>query len=45
MAGKGRNYRIESEIEKSREESNWKKEIDLGKQLKEKFPDSGKLLQ
>ncbi|XP_054272006.1 tetratricopeptide repeat protein 7B isoform X2 [Macrosteles quadrilineatus] len=37
MAGKGRNsVRIETEIEKSREESNWKKVIELAEQLKSK---------
>ncbi|PSN31945.1 Tetratricopeptide repeat protein 7B [Blattella germanica] len=40
MAGKSRNYRIESEIEKSREESNWKKVIDLAEQLKLRSPNS-----
>ncbi|RZF46936.1 hypothetical protein LSTR_LSTR011767 [Laodelphax striatellus] len=35
MAGKGRNaVRIETEIEKSREESNWKRVIELAEQLK-----------
>ncbi|XP_046670880.1 LOW QUALITY PROTEIN: tetratricopeptide repeat protein 7B-like [Homalodisca vitripennis] len=35
MAGKGRNaVRIETEIEKSREESNWKRVIELADQLK-----------
>jgi hypothetical protein len=45
MAGKGRNYRIESEIEKSREESNWRKVIDLAEQLKLRSPNSGELQQ
>ncbi|KAJ9596857.1 hypothetical protein L9F63_012113, partial [Diploptera punctata] len=40
MAGKSRSYRIESEIEKSREESNWKKVIDLAEQLKLRSPNS-----
>lgn len=44
MAGKGRSYRIETEIEKSREESNWKKVIDLAEQLKVRSPDSGECL-
>jgi hypothetical protein len=45
MAGKGRSYRIETEIERSREESNWKRVIDLAEQLKSRSPDFGKLLQ
>ncbi|XP_069687732.1 tetratricopeptide repeat protein 7B-like isoform X2 [Periplaneta americana] len=40
MAGKGRSFRIETEIEKSREESNWKKVIDLAEQLKLRSPNS-----
>lgn len=37
MAGKGRNaIRIETDIEKSREESNWKRVIELAEQLKAK---------
>ncbi|PNF19557.1 hypothetical protein B7P43_G18242, partial [Cryptotermes secundus] len=39
MAGKGRSYRLETEIEKSREESNWKRVIDLAEQLKSRAPD------
>jgi hypothetical protein len=45
MAGKGKSCRIEVEIEKSREESNWKRVIDLAEQLKSRTPDFGKLLQ
>ncbi|XP_021924008.1 tetratricopeptide repeat protein 7B isoform X2 [Zootermopsis nevadensis] len=40
MAGKSRSFRIETEIEKSREESNWKKVIDLAEQLKLRSPNS-----
>lgn len=43
MAGKSRSFRIETEIEKSREESNWKKVIDLAEQLKLRSPNSGEL--
>lgn len=44
MAGKGRNaVRIETEIEKSREESNWKRVIELADQLKSKNAAQGKL--
>ncbi|XP_063224947.1 tetratricopeptide repeat protein 7B [Bacillus rossius redtenbacheri] len=39
MTSKGRN-RIESDIEKSREESNWKRVIDLAEQLKLRSPSS-----
>lgn len=42
MAGKGKgNVRIENEIEKSREESDWKKLIDLAEQLKARSPNHG----
>lgn len=35
MAGKGRNsMKIETEIEKSREESNWKRVMELAEQLR-----------
>ena len=44
MAGRGRSYRIETEIEKSREESNWKKVVDLAEHLKLRSPDSGEFL-
>ncbi|XP_068086274.1 tetratricopeptide repeat protein 7B isoform X4 [Anabrus simplex] len=41
MTGKGRSWvRIETEIEKSREESNWKRVIDLAEQLKTRSPNS-----
>lgn len=43
MAGKGRNaIRIETDIEKSREESNWKRVIELAEQLKAKSANQGK---
>jgi len=45
MAGRGRSFRIETEIEKSREESNWKKVVDLAEQLKLRSPDSGEFLE
>jgi hypothetical protein len=45
MAGRGRSYRIETEIEKGREESNWKKVVDLAEQLKSRSPDFGEFLQ
>lgn len=45
MAGRGRSYRIEIEIEKSREESNWKKVVDLAEQLKLRSPDCGEFLE
>jgi hypothetical protein len=35
--------RIEVDIEKSREESNWLKVIELAEQLKEKSPEFGKV--
>lgn len=35
--------RIEVEIEKSREESNWLRVIELAEQLKEKSPEFGKI--
>jgi len=45
MAGKGKgNYRIESDIEKSREESDWKKLIELSEQLKTRSPNNGNAL-
>lgn len=34
--------RIEAEIERNREESNWLKVIELAEQLKEKSPECGK---
>jgi hypothetical protein len=45
MAGRGRIFRIETEIEKSREESNWKKVVDLAEQLKLRSPDFGEFFQ
>lgn len=43
MAGKGRNnVRLETEIEKSREESNWKRAIELAEQLKNKNTTQGR---
>lgn len=46
MAGKGRNaIRIETDIEKSREESNWKRVIELAEQLKAKSANQGKSLR
>jgi hypothetical protein len=45
MAGRGRSYRIETEIEKSREESNWRKVVDLAEQLKLRSPDCGEFLE
>jgi len=45
MAGRGRSFRLETEIEKSREESNWKKVVDLAEQLKLRSPDSGEFLE
>ena len=43
MAGKGKsNFRIENEIEKSREESDWKRLIELAEQLKSRSPNHGK---
>jgi len=45
MAGRGRSYRIETEIEKSREESNWKRVVDLAEQLKLRSPDCGEFLE
>jgi hypothetical protein len=44
MAGRGRSYRIETEIEKSREESNWKKVVNLAEQLKLRSPECGGFL-
>ena len=45
MAGKGRNaIRIETDIEKSREESNWKRVVELAEQLKAKSASQGKRL-
>lgn len=42
MAGKGKaNVRIENEIEKSREESDWKRLIELAEQLKARSPNHG----
>ncbi|XP_075226691.1 tetratricopeptide repeat domain 7 [Lycorma delicatula] len=44
MAGKGRNsVRVESEIERSREESNWKRVIELAEQLKNRNPNQAAL--
>lgn len=44
MAGKGRNaVRIETEIEKSREESNWKRVIELAEQLRSRNQAQGRL--
>lgn len=44
MAGKGRNaVRIETEIEKSREESNWKRVIELAEQLRSRNAAQGRL--
>lgn len=45
MTGRGRNnaVRIETEIEKSREDSNWKKVIELAEQLKIRSPNYGKI--
>lgn len=45
MTGRGRNaVRIETEIEKSREDSNWKKVIELAEQLKIRSPNYGKIM-
>lgn len=45
MAGKGRNaVRIETEIEKSREESNWKRVIELAEQLRSRNAAQGRLI-
>lgn len=43
MTNRARNVtvRIETDIEKSREESNWQKVIELAEQLKEKTPNYG----
>lgn len=42
MASKGKgNVRIESEIERSREESDWKRLIELAEQLKTRSPNHG----
>lgn len=42
MAAKGKaNVRIENEIEKSREESDWRKLIELAEQLKARSPNHG----
>lgn len=47
MAGRTKSVatRIELEIEKSREESNWPKVIELAEQLKEKSRDYGTVLK
>jgi len=45
MAGRCRSFRLEAEIEKSREESTWKKVVDLAEQLKLRSPDSGEFLE
>ena len=39
---KGQSWRIEADIDKSREEGNWKKVIDLTEQLKTLCPSNGK---
>lgn len=43
MTSKGRNaVRLETEIEKSREESRWNRVIELAEQLKQRSPHQGK---
>lgn len=43
MTSKGRNaVRLETEIEKSREESRWNRVIELAEQLKSRAPAQGK---
>ena len=43
MTSKGRNaVRLETEIEKSREESRWNRVIELADQLKQRSPHQGK---
>lgn len=46
MANRTRNntVRLETEIEKSREESTWTKVIELAEQLKEKSPQLGYII-
>lgn len=39
---KGHTLRIESEIDKNREEGNWKKVIELAEHLKVQYPSNGK---
>ena len=44
MTSKGRNaVRLETEIEKSREESRWNRVIELADQLKQRSPHQGKM--
>lgn len=44
MTSKGRNaVRLETEIEKCREESRWNRVIELAEQLKQRSPSQGKL--
>ena len=38
---KGQTWRIEADIDKNREEANWKKVIDLADQLKTQCPSNG----